>query len=123
MKVQSLDSGEVLFERNPHTLVMPASNMKILTMAVAAERLGWDHRFETTLETAAPIESGTLTGDLVVVGHGDPTISDRDGDRTRVFAAWADRLRAQGVTRIAGRIVGDDDAFDDQGPRRRLGLG
>jgi len=113
VKVQSLDSGAVWYEQNAHQLVMPASNMKIVTLAVAAERLGWDYRFPTTIETAGPIANGTLTGDLVVVGHGDPTISDRDGPRTRVFELWADRLRELGITRIDGRIVGDDDAFDD----------
>jgi serine-type D-Ala-D-Ala carboxypeptidase/endopeptidase (penicillin-binding protein 4) len=49
-----------------------------------------------------------------VIGSGDPTISDRRGDPTRVFQAWADQLKAQGITHITGRIVGDDDALDDQ---------
>ena len=109
----SLEKGEVLFERNAHTLVMPASNMKILTMAVAAERLGWDFRFRTRLSTTGTIEDGVLRGDLVVVGGGDPTISDRGGERTRVFAEWAAALKARGITRIDGRIVGDDNAFAD----------
>jgi D-alanyl-D-alanine carboxypeptidase/D-alanyl-D-alanine-endopeptidase (penicillin-binding protein 4) len=116
VKVQSLESGEVLFEQNAHTLVMPASNMKIVTMAVAAERLGWDYRFPTTIETAGRIENGSLFGDLVVVGHGDPTISDRGGPRTRVFEGWADRLRELGIQRVEGRLIGDDNAFDDDTP-------
>ncbi len=116
VKVQSLDSGEVLFERDAHRLVMPASNMKIVTMAVAAERLGWDYRFPTTIESAGRIENGLLTGDLVIVGHGDPTISDRGGSRTRVFEQWAGKLRELGITRIGGGIIRDDDAFDDDAP-------
>src|SRR6476620_10644513 len=47
VQIQSFDTGEVLFERNAHTLVMPASNMKLLTMSVAATRLGWDFKFST----------------------------------------------------------------------------
>jgi D-alanyl-D-alanine carboxypeptidase/D-alanyl-D-alanine-endopeptidase (penicillin-binding protein 4) len=116
VKVQSLDSGEVLFERDAHRLVMPASNMKIVTMAVAAERLGWDYRFPTTLETSGVIDNGVLRGDLVIVGHGDPTISGRSGPRTAVFEHWAGKLRELGVQRIEGRLVGDDDAFDDDTP-------
>lgn len=116
VKVQSLENGEVLYEQEAHRLMMPASNMKIVTMAVAAERLGWDYRFPTTIETAGRIENGALIGDLVVVGHGDPTINDRGGSRTRVFEEWADKLKALGVTRIDGRIIGDDDAFDDETP-------
>jgi D-alanyl-D-alanine carboxypeptidase/D-alanyl-D-alanine-endopeptidase (penicillin-binding protein 4) len=114
VQVQSFDTGEVLFERNAHTLVIPASNMKLVTMSVAAARLGWDFRFATQIATNGTIAKGTLTGDLIVIGNGDPTISDRGGDPTRVFQAWADQLRGLGITRIAGRIVGDDDWFDDQ---------
>lgn len=113
VKVQSLESGEIFFERNAHTLVMPASNMKILTMAVAADRLGWDFRFPTRLVTAGAIADGVLRGDLIVVGGGDPTISDRGGDRSRVFAEWAAALKARGITRIDGRVIGDDNAFAD----------
>jgi D-alanyl-D-alanine carboxypeptidase/D-alanyl-D-alanine-endopeptidase (penicillin-binding protein 4) len=114
VQVQSLDSGEILYERNAHTLVMPASNMKLVTMSVAAARLGWDFRFATQLASDGPIANGTLSGDLIVIGSGDPTISDRGGDASRVFQSWADQLKAQGITHITGRIVGDDDALDDQ---------
>ena len=113
VQVQSLDTGELLFARHAHTLVMPASNMKILTMAVAAERLGWDFRFTTRLATSGTIADGVLHGDLIVVGGADPTVSDRGGDRTRVFTEWAGALKARGITRIDGRIVGDDNALSD----------
>jgi D-alanyl-D-alanine carboxypeptidase/D-alanyl-D-alanine-endopeptidase (penicillin-binding protein 4) len=118
-QVRSLDSGEVLYSLNPHTLVVPASNTKIVTMAIAAERLGWDYRFETRLETAAPIAGGALQGDLVVVGRGDPSINRRLGDPDAVFTTFADALKQAGITRIDGRIVGDDNAFDDE----RFGAG
>jgi D-alanyl-D-alanine carboxypeptidase/D-alanyl-D-alanine-endopeptidase (penicillin-binding protein 4) len=113
--VQSLENGETLYRLNPARLLMPASNMKIVTVAAAAERLGWDHRFETRLVTSAPIENGVLGGDLIVVGGGDPTINARGGLPTRVFESWAAELRALGIHAIDGRIVGDDNAFDDEG--------
>ena len=56
--VQSLDTGEVLYRLNPDTLVVPASNQKIVTMAVGAARLGWDYRYETRLESSAPVDAG-----------------------------------------------------------------
>ena len=62
--VRSLSTGEVLYERNPDKLMVPASNMKIVTLATAARVIGWDTRFTTTMETAAPIEGDTLRGDL-----------------------------------------------------------
>jgi serine-type D-Ala-D-Ala carboxypeptidase/endopeptidase (penicillin-binding protein 4) len=115
VEVKSLDTGRVLYELNPRKLMMPASNMKIVTLAAAAQTLGWDYRFTTTLETAAPIENGTLAGDLIVRGTGDPTINSRDARATRVFDDWALALRGLGITRIDGNIVGDDNAFDDEG--------
>ena len=112
--VQSLESGETLFSRNATKLLMPASNMKIVTLAASAERLGWDFTYETQLVTSAPVTNGTLNGDLVVVGSGDPTIGSRGGAATRVFEQWADRLLADGITTINGRIVADARAFDSE---------
>src|SRR5690349_5231781 len=60
IKVVSLDTGETIFERNPRLLVMPASTMKVVTLAVAAERLGWDARFTTRLETTGRVADGVL---------------------------------------------------------------
>ncbi len=112
--IRSLDTGETLFIQQSSTLLMPASNMKIVTLSVAAEKLGWDYRFETRLVTTAPVEQGVLKGDLIVVGGGDPSLGAR-GESTKVFAAWAEGLKAQGISKIDGRIIGDDRALDDQG--------
>ena len=113
--VRSLDSGEVLFSLNADKLMMPASNMKIVTLATAAETLGWDFRFTTALETTAPVTGGVLQGDLIVRGTGDPTINARGKRAEAVLDEWAAALRQAGITEIAGRIVGDDQAFDDDG--------
>jgi serine-type D-Ala-D-Ala carboxypeptidase/endopeptidase (penicillin-binding protein 4) len=113
--VQSLETGETIYGRNASKLLMPASNMKIVTLAAAAERLGWDFAYETRLISPAPVEHGVLQGDLVVVGSGDPTIGSRGGGgATRVFEQWADRLRADGITAVDGRIVADARAFDPE---------
>jgi D-alanyl-D-alanine carboxypeptidase/D-alanyl-D-alanine-endopeptidase (penicillin-binding protein 4) len=119
VEIKSLDTGRILYARNARTLMMPASNMKILTLAAAAEILGWDYRFKTTLETSATIEAGTLNGDLVVRGGGDPTINSRENRANALFDEWAAALKAAGVSRIDGNVVGDASAFD----ARRLGQG
>jgi serine-type D-Ala-D-Ala carboxypeptidase/endopeptidase (penicillin-binding protein 4) len=119
VEVRSLDSGRVLYALNPRKLMMPASNMKIVTLAAAAETLGWDYRFKTTLETTADVENGALKGDLIVRGGGDPTINTRDRRGAAVFDEWAAALKAAGITRIDGNIIGDASAFD----RRGLGQG
>ena len=119
VEIKSLDTGRVLYARNPRTLMMPASNMKILTLAAAAETLGWDYRFTTTLETTAPVEDGALKGDLIVRGGGDPSINTRGKRADAVFDEWAAGLKAAGIMRIDGGVTGDAGAFDD----RRLGQG
>jgi D-alanyl-D-alanine carboxypeptidase/D-alanyl-D-alanine-endopeptidase (penicillin-binding protein 4) len=113
--VRSLSTGEVLYERNAGKMMVPASNMKIVTLAAAARVIGWDAHFTTVLETDAPIEAGTLTGDLYVRGSGDPTINTRNNRGAAVFADWVAALQAAGIRRIDGRIVGDDNLFDDEG--------
>lgn len=112
--VRSLDTGEWLYRRNADRMFVPASNLKLVTGAAALAVLGADFRFETAVAATGPIEGGVLRGDLVVVGGGDPSVAERfGGDATAVLRAWADSLRARGVARIAGDVVGDDDALDD----------
>ena len=94
--------------------MMPASNMKILTLAVAAESLGWDYRFATTLEARGAIANGVLHGDLIVKSNGDPTVNTRNDRGATVFDEWARALRVAGIEAIDGRIIGDDQAFDDE---------
>jgi len=114
VRIESLRTGETLYERNGARLVVPASNMKLLTLAVAADRLGWSHRFETRLEATGAVANGTLSGDLVVVGTGDPSIVAQDFTHAPLFLEWADALWNAGIRRVTGRIVGDDNAFDDE---------
>ncbi|MCX6545642.1 MAG: D-alanyl-D-alanine carboxypeptidase/D-alanyl-D-alanine-endopeptidase [Acidobacteria bacterium] len=113
--VRSLKTGDTLFALNPRTLLMPASNMKVVTMAAAGETLGWDRTFKTTLLATGPIEQGVLKGDLVVVGSGDPSLGGRPTAGNTIFDAWAADLRAKGISAIQGRIIGDDRAFEPQG--------
>jgi D-alanyl-D-alanine carboxypeptidase/D-alanyl-D-alanine-endopeptidase (penicillin-binding protein 4) len=113
--VRSIDTGEALFGQDAGKLMIPASNMKVLTLAAAAETLGWDFRYTTTLETSARVEHGVLRGDLVVRGSGDPTISVRSARAERMLDEWAWALASAGIRRIDGRIIGDDQALDEEG--------
>ncbi len=94
--------------------MMPGSTMKIVTAATAAELLGWDYRFETKVVSTVPIDHGVLRGDLIVVGGGDPSISERS-DTPGTLRPLARQVRDAGITRIEGGIIGDDDVFDDHG--------
>jgi serine-type D-Ala-D-Ala carboxypeptidase/endopeptidase (penicillin-binding protein 4) len=112
--VRSLDTGETLYSRNADRMFLPASNVKLFTGAASLEALGPEFRSTTTFAPGGAIRAGVLQGPLVVVGSGDPTISGRFHPNPRdAFRAWADSLRAHGITRIAGGIVAVDTAFTD----------
>jgi len=110
--IRSSEGGEVVCSRHPVQLFVPASNVKLMTAAAALETLGPDYRYRTTLAAGGPVSDGAIRGPLVVIGTGDPTFSSRFLDDPRsVFRAWADSLRAHGITRIAGSVIGVDTAF------------
>lgn len=113
VRVESLRDGRVIYQRNAGKHVIPASNMKLVTLAAAAERLGWDYRFDTHLDGVGAVHEGTLYGDLVVTGGGDPSIGSPDGGIAQLFLDWADAVRGAGIQRVQGRLIGDDSAFDD----------
>jgi D-alanyl-D-alanine carboxypeptidase/D-alanyl-D-alanine-endopeptidase (penicillin-binding protein 4) len=128
--IADAETGETLFERNSDKYFVPASNMKLFSTALALATLGPDYRFHTTLEsrgTVAP--DGALSGDLVLVGRGDPNLSNRkfpfdlkeefDGPPERVIAELADALVAKGVKSISGDVIGNDSYF----PRERYPSG
>lgn len=112
--VHSIDRNERLFELNPRTLLVPASVGKLVAVATAVGAVGWDYRFETTLRATGPIIDGVLQGDLVVVGSGDPAIGARGGEE---LGAWIAALKALGIRRIDGRVIGDDDSLDEPRPQ------
>ncbi len=114
-------TGETLYEKNADRYFTPASNMKLLTTALALDKLGPDFRFRTTIETHGTITHGVLSGDLILVGRGDPNLSNRkfpfdtkeefDGSPEKVLSELADQVVAHGVNEISGDIVGDDSYF------------
>jgi D-alanyl-D-alanine carboxypeptidase/D-alanyl-D-alanine-endopeptidase (penicillin-binding protein 4) len=112
--VRSLTNDVTLYALNARKLLMPASTMKIVTLAAAAERLRWDFSYETRLVAAGTLGAGVLHGDLVVVGTGDPSIDDWDGAASRLFQGWGEQLKAAGVRTVTGRVIGNGSAFDDK---------
>jgi D-alanyl-D-alanine carboxypeptidase/D-alanyl-D-alanine-endopeptidase (penicillin-binding protein 4) len=115
-------TGETLFALNDEKYFVPASNMKLFSTALALSKLGVDYKFHTTLETRGTIsDDGTLSSDLILVGRGDPNLSNRkfpfnlkeefDGPPEKVLAELADKLVAKGVKQIKGDVVGDDSYF------------
>jgi D-alanyl-D-alanine carboxypeptidase/D-alanyl-D-alanine-endopeptidase (penicillin-binding protein 4) len=107
-------TGDTLYSRNAGKLFMPASNMKIVTSAVALTLLGPEYRYRTTFLTDGEVRDSLLDGNLLVIGRGDPTVSDRmRGTATTVMDALADSLRAHGIRQISGSLARVGNAFPD----------
>lgn len=107
-------TGDTLYSKNAGKLFMPASNMKIITTAAALTLLGPDYTYKTTFLADGPVQDSLLDGDLIVIGRGDPTISDNmRGVATTVMDALADSIRAHGIRQITGRLARVGDAFPD----------
>lgn len=104
--VESLETGEVLFEREAGRPMIPASNMKVVTGAAALELLGPDYHYSTEFLADADVGGAEVAGDLYVRGSGDPSLV--------VEEMWklAEELRLLGIERVSGDIVLDDSAFD-----------
>ncbi|MFA5504251.1 MAG: D-alanyl-D-alanine carboxypeptidase/D-alanyl-D-alanine-endopeptidase [Vulcanimicrobiota bacterium] len=113
VSTQVLKSGKVPFSYNGTSPMIPASNLKLVTTAVALDVLGPDYRFETRLYGPSASTGGVLEGDLVLKGAGDPTFFPPYVDSsTAPFASMADVLKRNGVNRVTGDLVVDDSDFD-----------
>lgn len=108
IQIVELESGTSVAERNPHLALSPASNMKLFTTAAAIDLLEPSFEITTGVYARGQIDaSGTLNGDVKIVGRGDPTIGGRfhDGVATAVLQEWAADLKRAGVKNITGDLI------------------
>lgn len=111
--------GDTLVAVNPELKLVPASNVKLITTGLALKYLGTDYRYETRIGYTGNVSDGVLSGDLYIIGGGDPTT----GSRTMVaepsdalFGRWLSLLEGAGIRRIEGRVVADPRFFDSSTP-------
>ncbi|HSP14535.1 MAG TPA: D-alanyl-D-alanine carboxypeptidase/D-alanyl-D-alanine-endopeptidase [Thermoanaerobaculia bacterium] len=117
IQVVEIDSGRVVAERNPQMPLAPASNMKLFTTAAAIDLLKPAFELTTTVFLRGNIDpSGTLDGDVKIVGRGDPTIGGRfhDGQATAVIQEWATDLQRAGIKTVRGNLVFEYGYFDTE---------
>ena len=108
-----LATGSVVYARNERVPMIPASNEKLALAYAALLRLGPGYRFHTEVVGLGRLDGDTWKGDLVLQGHGDPTLGRRD------LEALARDLRAWGIRRVTGAVLADETAYDS----RRTGPG
>jgi D-alanyl-D-alanine carboxypeptidase/D-alanyl-D-alanine-endopeptidase (penicillin-binding protein 4) len=108
IQIVEVDTGQLIAERNAHEPLAPASNMKLFTTAAAIDLLHPEFEITTTVYIRGNVDpSGTLTGDIKIVGHGDPTIGGRfhDGHATAVIDEWANDLKSVGIKAVEGDLI------------------
>ena len=107
--------GRTLVDIDGDNMVMPASNMKLISTGAALHALGSDYRFKTGLGHDGKIVDGVLKGNLYIIGGGDPTLGSKDSIATsldRTFAQWEKIVRDAGIRRSEGMIIGDGRYFE-----------
>ncbi|HTY07649.1 MAG TPA: D-alanyl-D-alanine carboxypeptidase/D-alanyl-D-alanine-endopeptidase [Candidatus Edwardsbacteria bacterium] len=105
--VMDLTNDSIVYQYHSDDKFIPASNTKLFTTATALEKLGPEYTYRTEIYGCGPVDSaGVLHGDLLVKGSGDPTIGD-----ISTLTAWADSIRALGITAIDGDVIGDEGNF------------
>lgn len=112
--VLDVASGKVMGAKNPAMGLSPASSLKVLTTAAALDILGKDHRYQTELKYSGELVDGVLHGDIWIVGGGDPSLGGNrfgEGNMLEILDRWVNNIRAAGIEKIDGAIVGDGDYF------------
>jgi serine-type D-Ala-D-Ala carboxypeptidase/endopeptidase (penicillin-binding protein 4) len=102
----ALADGRAIFARHQALALVPASNQKLAVAYAALSLLGPAYRIETAVYGEGELVGRVWTGDLVLKGFGDPTLSRGD------LRALAYQVRAAGVRRVSGTIEADESYFD-----------
>jgi D-alanyl-D-alanine carboxypeptidase/D-alanyl-D-alanine-endopeptidase (penicillin-binding protein 4) len=108
VKIVSLRSGQVLYDRESKFLMNPASNMKLLTSAAALSILDTGYQFSTVVYSDGYFSDSVLIGDLYIKGFGDPDLTTDDLNSISAV------IRTSGVNRITGNVIADNSYFDNE---------
>ncbi len=114
VRIDSLDTGAILFAHHADRAMAPASNSKLYAGALALDELGAEYRIVTPiLATAKPDDAGVVHGEVIVSGRGDPSwkSAQRREDFWPIFAPFVTALKQAGVRRITGDLVADTTHF------------
>ena len=122
--VEDLSNGEHVYKFNSDKNLLPASNRKLFTTALALDRLGPDYRFTTDLYLVGNKDTnGRFKGNLIVIARGDPTFCPswtRSGRANERFQEWADTLLKNDIRSIQGDLIVDVSAYE---PSERFAAG
>ncbi len=117
IQVKNLKTGKEIHSYRANNATIPASTMKVVTIATALEIFGPDFRYETLLAYDGKIDAtGVLNGNLYIIGSGDPTLGSAKMGDPHFLSKWAEAVKKAGISKINGSIVPDESKFDNEGP-------
>jgi serine-type D-Ala-D-Ala carboxypeptidase/endopeptidase (penicillin-binding protein 4) len=121
IEIRSLTTGRLLYACNETKSLAPGSLLKLATTSAVLDAFGPEYTVETTVEATGQIDpQGCLRSDVYLVGRGDPTLWGSSADNpTTPLDRLAETLKAVGLRRIDGRVIGHEGAFT--GSRRGSG--
>jgi len=117
LTVLDAKTGEQVFAVNPDMGLATASTMKTITTITAFNVLGKDFKYQTQFGYNGTIANGTLNGDIIIKGAGDPTLGSwryESSKENHILTIMVDALQKAGIKKINGRIIGDDSVFGTQ---------
>jgi len=117
LSVIDIESNTLVAGYRPKKVLVPASSLKLLTTLTGLHVLGSDFTFETELYYSGTIrEDGTLDGDIILKGGGDPTLGSKKFENNLSFNALlssiAQAIISSGINCINGNLVMDESAYD-----------
>lgn len=117
--IYDLDAKKTIASHNEKLTLPTASTAKMLSTATALEILGPDYRAKTRLYIDGYVEDGNLIGNIWIRGGGDPSLGSKyfnqPGNELDFMLPWIDSLKALGITKISGGIIGDGSEFGYEG--------
>jgi serine-type D-Ala-D-Ala carboxypeptidase/endopeptidase (penicillin-binding protein 4) len=118
LTVLDAKTGAIVFTANPNMGLATASTLKTITSITAFNLLGKDFQYQTQFGYSGSVDStGTLNGDVIIKGGGDPTLGSWRYETTKenyVLNLMVGALQKAGIKKINGRIFGDDSLFGTQ---------
>ncbi|MCW3101258.1 MAG: dacC, partial [Chthonomonadaceae bacterium] len=117
LTVLDAKTGERVFGVNPDMGLAPGSTMKTVTTITAFNVLGKDFQYHTQFGYTGTIANGTLNGDVIIKGSGDPTLGSWRWETTKemhILYQLVAALQKAGINRINGRVIGDDSVYGTQ---------
>ncbi len=107
-KIIDLDTDEVVYEKQPEMLLLPASTQKLITLYSALKLIDAENTFRTSLSTDGSIKDGKINGNLYIKFTGDPEFTSEKLEKL------VETIKILKVKSITNDVIIDDSEYDDE---------